>query len=191
MTLGTDKNKVIAVGVLVALAVVIVVWELWPASTTSASVPVTPATHPSTVAGGKKGAQPLSTIDPTLRTDLLKDSEGTKYEGNGKNIFVAGAEPPPVPIDNGTTDHQKAPQPTPPPVYTPPPPPPIPLKFYGFASQNGGQKKVFLAENDDIFIAAEGDIVDRRYKVIHIYPMAVEIEDVLNNNRQQIPLTQS
>ena len=96
----------------------------------------------------------------------------------------------PTPHGNGMLDHQNTPPPPPP----PPPqniPPPIPLKFYGFASQNGGQKKVFLAENDDIFIAAEGDIVDRRYKVIHIYPMAVEIEDVLNNNRQQIPLTQS
>ena len=190
MNLGTEnKNKVIAVGVLVALALIIVVWELWPSSTTSASVPVAP-THPSQTAGGRKSAQSLSTVDPTLRTDLLKDSEGTKYEGSGKNIFVAGAEPMPTPHGNGTLDHQNTPPPPPP----PPPqniPPPIPLKFYGFASQNGGQKKVFLAENDDIFIAAEGDIVDRRYKVIHIYPMAVEIEDVLNNNRQQIPLTQS
>jgi hypothetical protein len=49
---------------------------------------------------------------------------------------------------------------------------------------------VFLSEGDDIFIAGEGDIVDRRYKVLHISPMSVEVEDVLNNNRQQIPLTQ-
>ena len=188
MNLGTEnKNKVITVGALVVLAVGIVVWELWPNSTTSASVPVAPATHPAQTTG-KKGAQPLSTIDPTLRTDLLKDSEGTKYEGNGKNIFVAGMEQIPQPIAPPTIA-----QPQPQPVVNPgpPPPPPIPLKFYGFAAQNGGQKKVFLAENDDIFIAAEGDIVDRRYKVIHIYPLAVEIEDVLNNNRQQIPLTQS
>ena len=93
MTLGTEnKNKVIAVGVLMALAVIIVVWQLWPASTTSAAVS-TPLARPGQPTGGKKGAQVLSTIDPTLRTDLLKDSEGTKYEGNGKNIFVAGAEP--------------------------------------------------------------------------------------------------
>jgi hypothetical protein len=187
--LGTEnKNKVIAVGALVVLAVVIVVWELWPTSTTSASVPVAPTARSTQTVGGKKGAQPLSTIDPTLRTDLLKDSEGTKYEGNGKNIFVAGAESIPQPIASAVIQQ---PKPQPDVAPGPPPPPPIPLKFYGFATQGGGQKKVFLAENDDIFIAAEGDIVDRRYKVIHIYPMAVEIEDVLNNNRQQIPLTQS
>ena len=188
MILGTEnKNKVIAVGALVALAVVIVVWQLWPTPTTSASVSGAPTAHSTQTAGGKKGAQPLSTIDPTLRTDLLKDSEGTKYEGNGKNIFVAGAESIPQPIAPPVLP----PQPQAEVPQGPPPPPPIPLKFYGFATQSGGQKKVFLAENDDIFIAAEGDIVDRRYKVIHIYPMAVEIEDVLNNNRQQIPLTQS
>ncbi|HXY02772.1 MAG TPA: hypothetical protein VEI49_04300, partial [Terriglobales bacterium] len=72
----------------------------------------------------------------------------------------------------------------------PPPPPPINLKFYGFASGPGEPKKVFLSQGEDVFIAGEGEIVDRRYKVLHINPMSVEIEDVLNNNRQSIPLTQ-
>lgn len=40
-----------------------------------------------------------------------------------------------------------------------------------------------------MFIASEGDIVDRRYRVVHITPAAVEIEDVLYNHRQSIPLT--
>jgi hypothetical protein len=47
-----------------------------------------------------------------------------------------------------------------------------------------------LSQGEDVFIAVEGDIVDRRYKVIHISPTAVEVEDVLYNNRQSIPLTQ-
>ena len=96
---------------------------------------------------------------------------------------------------------ESIPQPIAPPVLPPhpqvevpqgpPPPPPIPLKFYGFATQSGGQKKVFLAENDDIFIAAEGDIVDRRYKVIRITNTSVEIQDVVNSGPPQtIPLTQ-
>ncbi len=188
MTLGTEnRNKTIAVVAVVSLAVIIVVWELWPASTTSASVSTTPTAHPAQTNPGKKGAQVLSTIDPTLRTDLLKDSEGIKYEGNGKNIFVAAAEPIPQPIAPAFIPRSQ-PQPVVP--QGPAPPPPIPLKFYGFATPRGEHTKVFLSENDDIFIAGEGDIVDRRYKVIRIYPMAVEIEDVLNNNRQQIPLTQ-
>ncbi len=60
----------------------------------------------------------------------------------------------------------------------------------GFASHPGEPKKVFLSQGEDIFVAAEGEIVDRRYKVLRISPASVEIEDVLNNNRQEIPLTQ-
>jgi hypothetical protein len=78
--------------------------------------------------------------------------------------------------------------PAPPP---PPPPPPINLKFFGFANKPGEPKKVFLSQGEDVFIAVEGDIVDRRYKVVHIGPASVEIEDVLYNNKQNIPLTQA
>jgi hypothetical protein len=71
----------------------------------------------------------------------------------------------------------------------PPPPPPINLKFFGFASKPGEAKKIFLSEGEDVFIAAEGEVVNRHYKVLRISPTSVEIEDVLNNNRQSIPLT--
>ena len=81
--------------------------------------------------------------------------------------------PPPPPVDPG-----------------PPPPPPINLKFFGFANRPGEAKKVFLEQGEDIFVASEGDIVNRRYKVLKIAPTSVEVEDVLNNNRQSIPLTQ-
>ena len=47
-----------------------------------------------------------------------------------------------------------------------------------------------LSQGDDVFIAGEGDIVDRRYKVKRIGPASVEIEDMLNNFSQTIPLVQ-
>jgi len=69
--------------------------------------------------------------------------------------------------------------------------PPIPLKFYGFASSPGEPKKIFLKLGEDVFVAGEGEIVDRRYKVIHISNTSVEIQDVLNSGpAQNIPLTQ-
>jgi hypothetical protein len=125
------------------------------------------------------------TLDPRLRLDLLKLSEDTEYKGAGRNIFRAEAEiPKPIepPIKAETP-------PTPPPPTGPPPPPPINLKFVGFASGTGGPTKVFLTQGDDIFVASEGEIVNRRYKVLRINPNSVEIEDVLGNNRQTIPLT--
>jgi hypothetical protein len=137
-------------------------------------------------AGGKQQNTPQS-LDPTLHTDLLKTSEETKYEGTGRNIFRVFVEPPPKILKTPVLVHQVVADNTPPP---PPPPPPIELKFYGFATPLGEAKRIFLAKHEDVFIAKEGDIVDRRYKVVRISPNAVEILDVLSNNRQSIPLTQ-
>jgi len=123
-------------------------------------------------------------LDPTLDLDLLRENEQIKYAGNARNIFVAGSEP--------IEAVKKSPVVDPGPVGPPPipPPPPINLKFFGFASKTGEPKKIFLSSGEDIFIASEGDIVNRRYRVLRISPAAVDIEDVLNNNRQSIPLTQ-
>jgi len=128
-------------------------------------------------------------LDPTLDLNLLAQSEEIKYEGNGRNIFVAGSMPIETPKGNGTIKPSAAA----PVAYVapqPPPPPPITLKFFGFANRPGETRKVFLSQGEDIFIAAEGDIVDRRYRVLHISSTSVDVEDVLNNNRQSLPLTQ-
>lgn len=135
--------------------------------------------------GRAKGGPPL---DPTLRTDLLKNSEETEYKGSGRNIFEARAEIPEASQSVIARKTELPPQP--PPDPGPPPPPPIPLKFYGFANRPGQPKSVFLANGDDIFIGHEGDIVNRRYKIVHIMPNQVEIEDVQNNHHEAIPLTQ-
>jgi hypothetical protein len=41
-----------------------------------------------------------------------------------------------------------------------------------------------------VFVARQGDIVNRRYKVLRITPTSVEVEDVISNARQTLPLTQ-
>ena len=197
MKLGAEnRNKLIVSVVLMALALVLVGRMLFssgspaPAAVGPVGAPLAPSTHAPVATrtkGGKKiNAAPRS-LDPSLRYDWLKASEDTKYEGTGRNIFLAQAEIPAA-LGPGVTDAKKADVPAGPPP--PPPPPPITLKFFGFASRPGEPKKIFLSQGEDVFIAAEGEIVDRRYKVLHISPVSVEIEDVLNNNRQSIPLTQ-
>jgi hypothetical protein len=156
--------------------------QLTPVAT---SRPIAP-TRSTGKARSKKPAPAARSLDPTLRYDWLKASEDTEYEGKGRNIFMTQAEIP-TPTDPGNTDGKNDAADTGPPP--PPPPPPINLKFFGFASKPGESKKIFLSEGEDVFIAGEGDVVNRHYKVLHITPTSVEIEDVLNNNRQNIPLT--
>jgi hypothetical protein len=157
-----------------------------------ASMAPTPSTPSRSTrsAGRNRGATPRSSsaphsIDPSLRYDWLKSSEDMQYAGNGRNIFMAQAEIP-TPVSTGAAEAAKADQGPPP----PPPPPPINLKFYGFASGAGQPKRIFLSQGEDVFIASEGEVIDRRYRIVRISPMSVEIEDMLNNNRQSIPLTQ-
>jgi hypothetical protein len=183
---------VIALAVLGGIAVLSMAYEFWPASTTSTTAsaptvagPAKPATRRN--ASGKLVPIVEPRLDPTLDLKLLSQSEEIKYAGNGRNIFVAGSVPIESVRGNPVTDKPKGIQAPPP----PPPPPPITLRFFGFANRPGETKKVFLSQGEDVFIAAEGDIVDRRYKVLHISPNAVDVEDVLNNNRQSLPLMQA
>jgi hypothetical protein len=185
-----NRKKVIALAVLAAIAVAIMGYEFWPSSTTAA-----PTTGQTTAAAAKPGMRRSASgkmvpvgeprLDPTLDLKLLSQSEEIKYAGNGRNIFVVGSVPIEKPKANGT-DKQAGLR-LPPPIQ---PPPPITLKFFGFANRPGETRKVFLSQGEDVFIAAEGDIVNRRYRVLHISPTAVDVEDVINNNRQSLPLTQ-
>lgn len=198
MKLGTENRTklFIAVGLMVVAGFVFIYnfAESSPSAAapafvppgTSASQTATPARPASrTKIRGKKASAAARSLDPTLRYDWLKASEDTKYEGTGRNIFLAQAEIP-QPVAPVQTDAQRQAEQA---AQGPPPPPPINLKFFGFASKPGESKKIFLSEGEDVFIAAEGDVVNRHYKVVRISPTSVEIEDVLNNNRQSIPLT--
>jgi hypothetical protein len=201
--LGAENRKtVIVAAVLGVLAILTIVHEFMPSSSTIAStgaspgvtlgpssiLPHAPGRRGSGAGAGKKERTPQS-LDPTLRLDQLAATEQIKYEGSGRNIFVAQAEveiPKPLtPGTIGSTDTQ---------TWHPPAvsaPLPIPLKFFGFASQPGEPKKIFLSKGEDVFIAGEGEIIDRRYKVVRISPTSVEIQDVVGSGPpQSIPLTQ-
>jgi hypothetical protein len=190
--IGTqDKKKLMAAIGLGVLAVIVIGYELLggPSTPVAATSPTSaPIARPTGKKAGKNRASSTERLDPTLDLTLLAATEQTKYSGNGRNIFVAGADIP-QPVAPVATDQKKKKDEAfvPPP---PPPPPPITLKFFGFASKPGEPKRIFLSQGEDVFIASEGDIVNRRYKVVRISPNAVDIEDVLYNNRQSIPLTQ-
>jgi hypothetical protein len=160
----------------------------------TANTPATPRTTRSRNRSSQRdrkntGPTLSQSLDPRLNLALLEQSEKVTYSGTGRNIFKMEEEQPiPQPVASASIAPPK------PDRYVPPQPPgpaPIPLKFYGWASKSGETRSVFLSSGGgDVFVAREGDVVDRRYKIVRIQPNTVEVEDVLTNHRQSLPLTQ-
>ena len=179
-----DRWKVAVVLGLAALALVLFFFNIvWPALRPAAAPEVRaaqPTAPPAPVRAGRRAASAPQSLDPTLHLAQLAAAEGVQYKGSGRNIFRGQVESAPIP-------KPVAPALT---ATGPPSPPPINLRFFGFASRPGEAKRVFLASGEDVFIASEGDIVNRRYRVLHIGVNTVEVEDVLGGRRQVIPLTQ-
>ena len=128
----------------------------------------------------------LASLDPTLHPEIMRQAESLEYTGHGRNIFSQFSAPPEIPKPIASIRQAKVDTGPPP----PPPPPPINLGFYGYAAEKTGQKQVFLLHGDDIFIASEGDVVDRRYRVVKIGTASVQVEDIPYHNTQTLPLRQ-
>jgi hypothetical protein len=144
-------------------------------------------------------ANPLTT-DPTLKLDLLAKVQSVEVEGGARSLFQFAAAPVAATQSTTKVDPIKpvarfiGPQPPPPPVVPPPPPPPPPitLKFYGYSTPRAdGQKRAFFLDGDDIFVAAEGELIKKRYRVVQIGVNSVIMEDMEHkNNRQTLVLQQ-
>jgi hypothetical protein len=197
MKIGTeDKKKVYLAGGLILLMVVLLGRFLWqtfgpspgPAAPAAPVVVTAPQSTAAPSAPGRAAAKVggLAALDPTLHPELMKQAESLEYTGNGRNIFSQFSAPPVIPKPVASI-RQEPVQTGPPP---PPPPPPINLGFYGYATEKSGGKQVFLLHGDDIFIASEGDVVDRRYRVVKIGAFSVQVEDIPYHNTQSLPLRQ-
>lgn len=133
----------------------------------------------------------LSALDPTLHPEWMAAAESLVYSGTGRNIFSMSSAPA-VPIEKplaparpgaGANGVEVA--------QGPPPPPPIDLKFFGYEAHSDGARKAFLLHGDDVFIAAAGDVVDHRYKVVSIAPFSIQVEDLPYGDTQTLPLIQN
>ena len=137
------------------------------------------------------------TIDPILRLDLLAKVQGVELAGGSRNLFqfstppvkaeaLKGPEPKVVP-KLGTLAVRAADDPANPAG----PPPPINLKYYGFSTaRNNGRKTAFFLDGDEITVAAEGDTVKKRYRVVRIGVNSVLMEDTESKRQQSLPLTE-
>jgi hypothetical protein len=139
-----------------------------------------------------------TTVDPTLRLDILAKLQQVNVEGTHRSIFDFGQAPPPkaavAPVKG-----PKAPNPL---IGPPPPPapqetasaappkpqaPPVPFKFYGYIT-NLPNKRAFFMEGEDIHVVREGDVVKSRYKIVRIGVNSVVVEDMQFHSEQTLPL---
>jgi hypothetical protein len=148
------------------------------------------AVPPGNVAGvaAKSLGTTSARLDPTLRMEAMLVTESLVYSGSGRNIFSASSVPVDIPKPIAPVRTKALPPPPPPQPVGPPPPPPIDLKFFGTATQPNGTRRAFLLHGDDVFLASDGDIVQRRYKVVSILANSIVVEDLTDNNRQTLPL---
>jgi hypothetical protein len=118
-------------------------------------------------------------LDPTLNYEQLKLTENRIYEGTGRNIFrsevvvrrrkVAAPPDPAPPISVAETAVVN-----------------IRLRFFGFASMPNEPRKAFFGEEDSVFVAREGEIVNRRYRVLKIDLNFVILEDLIEKSLHRL-----
>ena len=149
--------------------------------------------HPSLRPKNKEDQIVLSEVDPTLRLELLAKVQNVKLDGGQRNLFqfgeavrLAGDEPRIVP--KRVAMGPDPPPPPPPPPGPPPvvPPPPITMKYYGLATKRiDGKKTGFFLDGEEIILATEGMVVNKRYKIVRINAESVVLENLEFKNQQQ------
>lgn len=141
-----------------------------------------------------------SKVDPTLRMDLLAKVQSAGYEGVERNLFLFGAAKPKTPPPPPPSEAKRL---TPDPGAKPigsgpaaapskPPPPPITMKYFGFANRQGdARKRAFFMDGEEIYVAAEGEVIKKRYKIVRVGINSVVVEDLDYKSQQTLPLQES
>lgn len=187
-----DKKKVAIASVLGIIVLVLVGKTLMDAFSTPNAAPPPPAVvtvqQPASSAGHPAAKLASANLDPTLHPEWMAATESMTYSGRGRNIFSQLSVPAVIekPLAPARPVHVANAGPPPPPA-----PPAIDLKFFGFSAAKSGLRKAFLLRGEDVFIASEGDVVDRRYRIVKILPLSVQVEDLPYKNTQTLPLIQN
>ena len=128
---------------------------------------------------------PINVDNPALRLDILQHFLSLEYKGAHRNIFVAMLPPPPplpAPV---------APVIVAPPVNTGPPPLTVDAKYFGFVSDSkGSHRRAFFAtaNNDEVFVAGEGDTLLGHFRVVKISSTTADLEEVASGRRATLTL---
>jgi len=168
------RNELIVLAVLVLVLVVSVFYFLRPSPTPNVPVAV------------EDRFTPLNVDNPALRLDILRRFLALEYKGAHRSIFSATLPPPPTPPPsaNPPVIAQAA-------VPSGPPPLTVDAKYFGYVSDlAGSHRRAFFAtsNNEDVFIASEGDTLMGRFRVIRLTSTAADVEEVSSGRRATLVL---
>ncbi len=130
----------------------------------------------------------LSVENPALRLDELDRVRKLEYTGIHRNIF--SPTPPPPPVHQPTPDEIRHQQQVA--ASQPPPPPPqvvVPATFFGYVTDaRTGHKEAFFSDADDVYVAAEGETLLGRFRILKIGNDSVEVEEIASGRRTTLTM---
>lgn len=130
---------------------------------------------------------PLKVDDPTLRVDLLERAQKLEYKGTQRNIFSANSPKPPEPVQPAPVIVEGPKQP----VDTGPPALVVPFRFYGYEEDpRSGRRRGFFIEGENVLIAAVGDTIQNRFRLLKIGNQSAEVEELASGRRATLQLEQ-
>ena len=133
-------------------------------------------------------------VDPTLRLDLLTRLQGEDEVPAGRSLFEIGPSPAQVAAAAAAIKGPMiAPKPLPPSgpvVPAGPPPVNIPLKFYGFVKPTDKREvsRGFFMDGDNVLVAAEGQVLKQRYRVMELTAKAARLQDIQLKQDETLPV---
>ena len=140
-------------------------------------------------------------IDPTLRADLLAKVRAVDYSGVERNLFQFGAPKPkaappvnptgPLPAPGAAKSGSGGPD-GPPGAPPKPAAPPASMRYYGFVNRPGDARRhAFLLDGEEIYVAVEGEVIKKRYRVVRVGVNSLVVEDIEYKSEQTLPLQES
>jgi hypothetical protein len=127
--------------------------------------------------------RPIAVENPALHLDRIERLRKLEYHPTGRNIFTAELPPPPRPVVPQQPRH-----------WGPDPPPPepalvVPFKYYGFTTDaRTGKRRGFFTNGEEVFIAAEGDSVQTRFRIVTLSATSAEVEEVNSSRRATLTM---
>jgi len=173
-----QKNEIIALVVLMALAALVLGWQFWPSSASKAAS-----------AALFQPYKPLNFTNPEIQWPIIESRRKAEYKPSGVNLFSMNVPPSQEEIKKQEEQQKQAlaqqqtvaAQQGPPPAQMP-----ADMKFFGYGTvPNGTPRRAFLSYQEDVYIVSEGDTVIGRFRILKINNATLEFEELATGQHGQ------